>query len=125
MATKVRVELTDCQLIELRQPPVSMNDPSKPDHDDGLTPLGGILGSILGESPAAQTLRLDEASKGAKDLSNLVKRKKPTAETTTPTPGEEDVSKANGSKRKVEFVEEVVEVGTGKKARLSDGNEEA
>ncbi|KAI4223248.1 MAG: hypothetical protein L6R36_005567 [Xanthoria steineri] len=113
------------RLIELRQPPVSMNDPSKPDHDDGLTPLGGILGSILGESPAAQTLRLDEASKGAKDLSNLVKRKKPTAETTTPTLGEEDVLKANGSKRKVEFVEEVVEVGTGKKARLSDGNEEA
>ena len=102
-----------------------MNDPSKPDHDDGLTPLGGILGSMLGESPAAQTLRLDEASKGAKDLSNLVKRKKPMAETTPPTPGEEDVYKANCSKRKVEFVEEVVEVGTGKKARLSDGNEEA
>lgn len=78
---------------------------------------------MLGESPAAQTLRLDEASKGAKDLSDLVKRKKPIADM-TPTAGEEDVSKANG-KRKVEFVEEVVEVGTGKKARLSDGNEEA
>ncbi|KAI4238843.1 MAG: hypothetical protein LQ349_000813 [Xanthoria aureola] len=124
---EVKEMVADMQqrLIELRQPPVSMNDPSKNDHDDGLTPLGGILGSMLGESPAAQTLRLDEASKGAKDLSNLVKRKKPTAETTTPTPREEDVSKANGSKRKVEFVEEVVEVGTGKKARLSDGNEEA
>ncbi|KAL8760246.1 MAG: hypothetical protein Q9199_000145 [Rusavskia elegans] len=111
------------RLIELRQPPVSINDPSKSDNGDGLTPLGGILGSMLGESPAAQTLRLDEASKGAKDLSNLVKRKKPIADT-TPTAGEEDVSKANG-KRKIEFVEEVVEVGTGKKARLSDGNEEA
>ena len=78
---------------------------------------------MLGESPAAQSLRLDEASKGAKDLSNLVKRKKPTADT-APTIGEEDISKTNG-KRKVGFAEEVVEVGTGKKARLSDGNEEA
>ena len=78
---------------------------------------------MLGESPAAQSLRLDEASKGAKDLSNLVKRKKPTADL-TPAVGEEDFSKTNG-KRKVGFVEEVVEVGTGKKARLSDRHEEA
>ncbi|KAL8985713.1 MAG: hypothetical protein Q9205_000664 [Flavoplaca limonia] len=111
------------RLIELRQPPVSINDPWKRSDDDGLTPLKGILGSMLGESPAAQSLRLDEASKGAKDLSNLVKRKKPTADP-TPTIGEEDISKTNG-KRKVGFVEEVVEVGTGKKARLSDGDEEA
>ncbi|KAL8779867.1 MAG: hypothetical protein Q9213_006737 [Squamulea squamosa] len=111
------------RLIELRQPPVSVNDPSKTGGDDGITPLGGILGSILGESQAAQSLRLNEASKGAKDLSNLVKRKKPTAEL-VPTTGEEDFLKTNG-KRKVEFVEEVIEVGTGKKARLSDCNEEA
>ncbi|KAL8855630.1 MAG: hypothetical protein Q9178_007719 [Gyalolechia marmorata] len=111
------------RLIELRQPPVSINDTSKSGDDDGLNPLGGILGSILGESPAAQNLRLDEASKGAKDLSNLVKRKKPTADTTA-TIVDADVTKTNG-KRKVEFAEEVVEVRTGKKARLSDGNEEA
>ncbi|KAL8659493.1 MAG: hypothetical protein Q9226_000386 [Calogaya cf. arnoldii] len=111
------------RLIELRQPPVSINDSTKSGDDDELTPWGGILSSMLGESPAAQTLRLDEASKGAKDLSNLVKRKKPSPDTATIT-GEEDVSKTNG-KRKVEFVEEVVEVDTGKKARLSDGNEEA
>ncbi|KAL8675288.1 MAG: hypothetical protein Q9168_000317 [Polycauliona sp. 1 TL-2023] len=111
------------RLIELRQPPVSINDPSHSGDDDGLRPLGGILGSMLGESSTAQNLRLDEASRGAKDLSNLVKRKKPIAEK-TPTTEDEDVSKANG-KRKVEFVEEVVEVGTGKKARLYDGNEEA
>ena len=78
---------------------------------------------MLGESSTAQNLRLDEASRGAKDLSNLVKRKKPIAEK-TPTTEDEDVSTTNG-KRKVEFVEEVVEVGTGKKARLYDGNEEA
>ncbi|KAL8999751.1 MAG: hypothetical protein Q9169_001424 [Polycauliona sp. 2 TL-2023] len=110
------------RLIELRQPPVSINDPSKSGDDDGLRPLGGILGSILGESPAAQSLRLDEAFKGAQDLSNLVKRKKPIADTTATTE-QEDASAANG-KRKVEFVEEVVEVGTGKKARLADGDEE-
>ncbi|KAL8772187.1 MAG: hypothetical protein Q9209_002622 [Squamulea sp. 1 TL-2023] len=111
------------RLIELRQPPASVNDPSNNGGDDGITPLGGILGSILGESQAAQSLRLDQASKGAKDLSNLVKRKKPTAGS-TPVTREEDVSTTSG-KRTVEFVEEMVEVGTGKKARLSDCNEEA
>ncbi|KAL8805510.1 MAG: hypothetical protein Q9223_004853 [Gallowayella weberi] len=109
------------RLLELRQPPVSLKDPSK-SGEDGITPLSGILGSLLGESPAAQEARLDEASKGAKDLSEFVKRKKHTPNATSETT-KEDPAKING-KRKVEFVEEVVEVGTGKKARLADNDEE-
>ncbi|KAL8795598.1 MAG: hypothetical protein Q9182_007515 [Xanthomendoza sp. 2 TL-2023] len=109
------------RLVELRQPPVSIKDHSK-SGEDGVTPLSGILGSILGESPAGQQARFDEASKGAKDLSELVKRKKHTTNTTSETT-KEDPAKTNG-KRKVEFLEEVVEVGTGKKARLVDNDEE-
>ena len=39
-------------------------------------PLGGILGEMLGESPQALKARVEEASKEANDLSNLVKHKK-------------------------------------------------
>ncbi|KAL9030644.1 MAG: hypothetical protein Q9196_001254 [Gyalolechia fulgens] len=110
------------QLIELRQSPVSINGALASGNADRAEQLGGILGSILGESPAAQREKLDEASIGAKDLSNLVKRKKLTP-SVVPELTDEDNLKSNG-KRKVEFVEVVVEVGTGKKARLSDGDEE-
>ncbi|KAL8700878.1 MAG: hypothetical protein Q9224_000761 [Gallowayella concinna] len=109
------------RLVELRQPPVSINDPSK-NGEDGVASSSGILGSIRGESPAAQQARLDEAFKGAKDLSEHVKRKKHIANA-APEITKEDPAKIDG-KRKVEFVEEVVEVGTGKKARLADNNEE-
>ena len=58
---------------------------------------------------------MEEASKGATDLTNLVKRKKPV---------ESGMSQVNGNgKRKVDFAEETEEVGTGKKARLEDGDE--
>ncbi|KAL9005066.1 MAG: hypothetical protein Q9188_002139 [Gyalolechia gomerana] len=110
------------RLVELRQSPVSIDGAPTSGNADRAEQLGGILGSILGESPAAQREKLDEASKGAKDLSNLVKRKKPTP-SVVPEMADDDYVKSNG-KRKVEFVEEVVEVGTGKKVRLSDGDEE-
>ena len=113
---------TKTQLIELRQPPVSINDPTSTGTLDGSNPLSGILGSILGESPAAQKSRLEEASKEAKDLTNLVKRKK-ASNVPSPQPAADDPAKTNG-KRKVEFDEETVEVGTGKKAKLEDGGQE-
>lgn len=88
------------------------------------------MGSILGESPAAQKEKLDNASINANDLTGLVKRSGKKGVTTTTTaagPGAEKVSQGNGNgngngngKRKVEFDNEVVEVGTGKKAKLSD-----
>lgn len=50
-------------------------------------PLRGILGSILGETPASQKARIEEAAKGANDLSGLVKRK----------PKKEEAASATGS----------------------------
>lgn len=88
---------------------------------DGSNPLSGILGSILGESPAAQRARLEEASKGAKDLTNLIKRKKP-AEDDEFNASEPDRVQSNG-KRKVDLGDDE-EVSTGKKAKISDGAED-
>lgn len=121
------------QLVEILQPPVSINDPTGTGTIDGAIPLSGILGSILGESPAAQQARLTDASNNATDLTNLVKRKKPAVtDEETPTPPQDATSGSTDvdprpkhqRKRKVEFDEEVVEVGTGKKARLSDLEED-
>ncbi|CAF9935967.1 MAG: hypothetical protein ALECFALPRED_006648 [Alectoria fallacina] len=110
------------RLVELRQPPVSINDPTGRGMFDGSNPLSGILGSVLGESPAAQKARLEEASRGAKDLTNLIKRKK-SAEGEVSKVSEPLGSQSNG-KRKVDFKDEVEEVGTGKKPKISDSAED-
>lgn len=110
------------QLIELRQPPVSINDPTGVGTIDGSNPLSGILGSILGESPAAQKARLEEASKGANDLTNLIKRRKP-AEGEASKASEIDGLQSNG-KRKVDLRDEVEEASSGKKAKILDGAED-
>ena len=68
---------TFTQLEDLRKPPVSVNDASGPAGASiDNNPLGGILGEMLGESPQAFKARIEEASKGANDLSGLVKHKK-------------------------------------------------
>jgi len=46
---------------------------------DGSNPLVGILGSLLGESPAQQKSRIEEATKSANDLTGMVRKKKPEA----------------------------------------------
>ncbi|KAI9749280.1 MAG: hypothetical protein M4579_006929 [Chaenotheca gracillima] len=116
------------RLTDLRAPPVSveaaLSGPAGA--PDGSNPMSGILGSILGESPSEQKTRLEGAMKDAKDLTGLVKRKKP-------TPASVGAANANGGtssngvngtgKRKVEFAEEVEEVGTGKKARVEDAED--
>ena len=107
--------------MELRQPPVFINGSIGTETIDGSNPLGGILESILGESPAAQKVRLEEASKGATDLTSLIKRKKP-AQSEASKDSELHGTQRNG-KRKADFRDEVQEVGTGKKARISDGAE--
>lgn len=56
---------------------MSVNESKRLGTVDGSNPFSGILGSILGESPAVQEARLDEASRVAKDLSSLVKKKRP------------------------------------------------
>ena len=87
-----------------------------------MTPLSGILGSIPSESPAAQKARLEKASKDVNDLTNLVKRKK-VSKASSPQPASDGPPQTNG-KRKVEFDEETIEVGTGKKAKLEDRQEQ-
>ena len=82
---------------------------------DGANPLSGILGSILGESPEAQKAKLEEASEGATDLTNLVKRKKPAQVETLMASGA-TVGKS-GSKRKADTAEEIRESETVKKSR--------
>ncbi|KAL8794705.1 MAG: hypothetical protein Q9195_002780 [Heterodermia aff. obscurata] len=121
---EVKELVTDMQqrLLELRQPPISINDPTGTGAVDGAKPLSGILGSILGESNTAQKTRIEEASKGAKDLTGLVKRKK-ASNAPSPQPVAREAPEMNG-KRKVAFDENVIEVGTGKKAKLSDNEEE-
>ncbi|KAI4103971.1 MAG: hypothetical protein L6R37_003533 [Teloschistes peruensis] len=104
------------RLLELREPPVAIDEASQ--NKD----LGGILGSILGESPATQQERLDEAAKSATDLSSLVKRKKPVPYTDFVAAEADNAS--TSSKRKAEFAKEVMDGGTGKKVRVSGDTEE-
>lgn len=79
-------------------------------------PLGGILGSVLGESPAAQKARLEEATKDAKDLTGLIRHKKPRQE--MDSAASEETAVNGQGKRKAE------EPDTGsadsKRARLED-----
>ena len=98
---------------------MSIADPRGTGPIDGAAPLSGILGSILGESAGAQKARIEQATEQANDLTDLVKRKKPTAST------EADLGQngtpTTGSKRRVGFAEEVEELGTGKRAKVEDG----
>ena len=108
------------QVIELRQPPVSVSDPTGTGTLDGSTPLSGILGSILGESPEEQKKRLEEASKGANDLTNLVKRKKrsPSHEVAA----EKEPVSTNGKRKADSLVEDETSMN-GKKAKVGETEE--
>lgn len=106
------------QLVELREPPVSIGDPTGTGTIDGTNPLSGILGSILGESPEEQKTKLHEVSRDATDLTKLVKRKKYTQ-------GEphnmsmNEPPRTNG-KRKVDIAEAVEDPGIAKRTKLED-----
>ena len=102
----------------MRQAPVSVNDPKGTGSVDGATPLNGILGAILGETSESQKARLDQATREANDLTSLVKRKKPTGSDEAQTI---ETGPKPSSKRKVDFAEEVEELGTGKKVKVEDG----
>ncbi|KAG8628701.1 hypothetical protein KVT40_002566 [Elsinoe batatas] len=73
--------------------------------------IGGILGSLLGESAAEQKARIAEAMKGANDLSGLIKKKKPAKPAPAAAEGapstkrkldDADGNGTNGKKAKVE-----------------------
>ncbi len=100
---------------------MSINDPKGMGTIDGSEPLTGILGSILGETPAAQKARLEEAAKSAQDLTKLVKRKRPAGSESSKFIGPD--SHPTIGKRKVDFSEEIEAVGMGKRARKLDGDD--
>jgi HAT1-interacting factor 1 len=118
------------RLIELRKPPVSVKAAEKAEEKDALS---GILGQILGgeKSKEEQKRMLEEAAMGATDLSGLVKRKKgkgiggsaEASASATPEPSTVGLTGNGNGKRKVEFAEEVEEIGTGKKARVEATDE--
>ena len=85
----------------------------------GLSSINGILGSILSDSPAVQREKLEAASIGAADLTNLIKRRAGTTTDENNQASTVDTSKSNG-KRKVGFAEEAVNVEVRKRAKLSD-----
>ncbi|KAL9128461.1 MAG: hypothetical protein Q9217_002865 [Psora testacea] len=105
------------RLSELRQPPVSVNDPSGTATIDGSNPLAGILGSMLGESPEAQKGRLEREAQGANDLTKLVKRKKPAGDRPSMTP---TVGMPQTGKRKAEVPTGDGDSGQGKKTRFEE-----
>ena len=78
--------------------------------------MAGLLAQALGESPAEQKARLDEATRNANDLSGLVRhKKKPKPEASNGTSAGATVSTANGKRK----LDEVDEAGTeGKKTKF-------
>ena len=116
------------RLVELKKPPVSINDPKGTGTLDGSTPLSGILGQILGESKEEQKKRLEEASVGAKDLTGLVKRKKARSpagdEQATPSrTATNGHATTNGKRKAVDFAEEIEEIGTAKKTKVDHADD--
>lgn len=69
-------------------------------------PLRGILGGMLGETPADQKQRIAEATANANDLSGLIKKKKPAASAAAAPASkrklEDENQEANSKKAKVE-----------------------
>lgn len=110
----VKEMITDLKnrLIDLRNPAVSLSGVNGvAGAGDDANPLAGVLGQILGENPAQREKRLAEATKGANDLSGLVKHKKKAPKASESTNGE--------VKRKVEELEDTT-LRNGKKAKFEE-----
>lgn len=71
----------------------------------------GLLGSMLGADPAIQKAKIEEATKGANDLSGLVRHKK------KDKPAEPTSNGSGSGKRKLEVEEQGVE---GKRAKTEE-----
>ncbi|PGH31643.1 HAT1-interacting factor 1 [[Emmonsia] crescens] len=103
------------RLIELRRPPISINDPGEGIADSNA--LDGILSQVLGQTSATDNASiLQEAMKGANDLSSLVRKKK-----RTPTTAEPSDRAERSGKRQLESESEAAdEPSPGKRVRLDD-----
>ena len=97
------------QLEELRKPAVTMGGPGADD------PMAGMLQQILGETSAEQKARIAEATKGANDLSGLVKKKK--AKPAATGAGASATATTSNGKRKLDDEEAA---GDGKRAKTEE-----
>ncbi|KAF2760131.1 hypothetical protein EJ05DRAFT_536307 [Pseudovirgaria hyperparasitica] len=101
------------RLVDLKASPLEVPNLAGPAGAADANPLGGILSSILGETPGQQKARIEEAVKGANDLSGMVKKKKP-----APSAAAGPSTDTNGKgKRKLEDGDDS---DTSKKAKVED-----
>ncbi|KEF52131.1 uncharacterized protein A1O9_11757 [Exophiala aquamarina CBS 119918] len=130
----------DVRLAELRKPPVNVK--AETEEQMFKEQISGVLGSILGSGATEEQKKekLAQVSEKANDLSGLVKRKKPKATqasggdsgfgSSASTPAAAPVlaegssrTATKPSKRKVNFVDEVEDLETGKKAKVEDAED--
>lgn len=101
--------LTSSQLVDLRKDPLSASELL-----GDANPLGGILGAAFGQSAADVQARVEEASKNAKDLTGLVRKKKAKVD---------DADAANGNGKRKADDDESTELET--KRTKVEGEEQA
>lgn len=85
------------RLLDLRRPPESINASSEQEAN-AMNALNGVLGQLIGKSAAEKAATLDQVSKGANDLSSLV-RKKPHQSSSSGTKRQREAEEAEESKR--------------------------
>jgi HAT1-interacting factor 1 len=116
-ATETETEIEDVKemIAELEQRLHDLRNPQPVELNDD-TSLKGLLGEILGggADPKKAKELLEQAAKGANDLSGSVRRKEKPAESSGTAKG------ASNGKRKLEDEETVEEVAKDKKARVED-----
>ncbi|KAJ5563198.1 hypothetical protein N7535_008362 [Penicillium sp. DV-2018c] len=93
------------RLIDLRRPPVSIEESDQASE----SMLKGVLGQIIGQSATEQKAQLDAASQRATDLSAFVKRKpakqsSQQSESASKRPAEESAEEGNSKRSRVEDV---------------------
>jgi HAT1-interacting factor 1 len=91
------------QLVDLRAPPVDINAAL-----NVPTSAAGVMAAALGESPEEAARRIEAATKGATDLTSMVRKKEKKTEAagaagaTNGKRKAEDDAEAEGKKAKVE-----------------------
>ncbi|KOS20594.1 NASP-related protein sim3 [Escovopsis weberi] len=111
----------DQRLVDLRKDPISADDlQGGPE----ANPLGGLFGASLGGGSASEiAARIEEAAKGAVDLTNLVRKKKPK----TADAEEGNTAGAANGKRKAQDDDDTAaapQETESKKARVEDAPDE-
>ncbi len=110
--------LTLEQLVDLRKNPI---DPQELLGAPEANVLGGLFGAVLGETPEQTQARVAEATKGAVDLTSMVRKKtKPETDSAGAAAAAAPAESSTNGKRKAE--DELVETGgeSPKKARVEE-----